>query len=81
LPFSVTFIKQSHRKFSLFIYLILSFPVLKYGGGDFLDGISYVVGATQAQNNRKLYITHTLKGNSFICQLVKDKKAKFSHRH
>ena len=58
--------------------LILSFPVLKYGGGDFLDGISYVVGATQAQNNRKLYITHTLKGNSFICQLVKDKKAKFS---
>ncbi len=58
--------------------LILSFPVLKNGGGDFLDGISYVVEATQAQNNRKLYITHTLKGNSFISQLIKDKKAKFS---
>jgi hypothetical protein len=58
--------------------LILSFPVLKNGGGDFLDGISYVVEATQEQNNRKLHITHTLKGNSFISQLIKDKKAKFS---
>ncbi len=58
--------------------LILSFPVLRNGGGDFLDGISYVVEATQAQNDRKLYIIHTLKGNSFISQLIKDKKAKFS---
>lgn len=58
--------------------LILSFPVLKNGGGDFLDGISYVVEATQVQNDRKLYIIHTLKGNSFISQLIKDKKAKFS---
>jgi hypothetical protein len=58
--------------------LILSFPVLKNGGGDFLDGISYVVEARQAQNNKKLYITHTLKGNSFISQLIEDKKAKFS---
>jgi hypothetical protein len=58
--------------------LILSFPILKNGGGDFLDGISYVVEATQEQNNRKLHITHTLKGNSFISQLIKDKKAKFS---
>ncbi|CAC9641602.1 hypothetical protein [uncultured Gammaproteobacteria bacterium] len=55
--------------------LILSFPVLKNGGGDFLDNI-YVVEAKQ--NSRKLYITHTLKGNSFIFQLIKDKKAKFS---
>lgn len=58
--------------------LILSFPVLKEGGGDFLESVSYVVEATQAQNNRKLYITHTLKGNSFIAQLIKDGKANFS---
>ncbi len=58
--------------------LILSFPVLKNGGGNFLDGISYVVEATQAPNKSNLYITHTLKGNSFISQLIKDKKAKFS---
>jgi hypothetical protein len=58
--------------------LILSFPVLKNGGGDFLEGVSYVVEATQAQDNRKLYIIHTLKGNSFISQLIKDKKAQFS---
>jgi hypothetical protein len=58
--------------------LILSFPVLKNGGGYFLNDISYVVeAATQEQNNRKLYITHTLKGNSFISKLIKDKKAKF----
>lgn len=58
--------------------LILSFPVLKNGGGDFLDGISYVVEARQEQNKRNLYITHTLKGNCFISQLIKDEKAKFS---
>lgn len=58
--------------------LILSFPVLKNGGGDFLESVFYNVEATQAQNKRKLYITHTLKGNSFISQLVKNKKAKFS---
>ncbi len=57
--------------------LILSFPVLKHGGGDFLDDISYVVEATQAQDKRNLYITHALKGNSFIAQLIKDGKAKF----
>jgi len=57
--------------------LILSFPVLKNGSGDFLENVSYVVEATQAQN-RKLYITHTLKGKSFIFQLIKAKKAKFS---
>lgn len=58
--------------------LILSFPVLKNNGGDFLENVAYMVEATQAQNKRKLYITHTLKGNSFIAQLIKDKKAKFS---
>ncbi len=56
--------------------LILSFPVLKNGGGDFLEDVSYTIEATQAQ--KKLYISHTLKGNSFISQLIKDKKAKFS---
>lgn len=58
--------------------LILSFPVLKQDNGDFLDDISYVIEATQAQDKRNLYITHTLKGNSFISQLIKDGKAKFS---
>lgn len=57
--------------------LILGFPVLKDGGGDFLESV-YIVEATQAQNSRKLYVTHTLKGNSFISQLVKKEKAKFS---
>ena len=58
--------------------LILSFPVLKNGGGDFLESVYYIAEATQAQNKRKLCITHTLKGDSFIAQLIKEKKAKFS---
>lgn len=58
--------------------LILEFPVLKTGGGNFLESVSYVVEATQAQYERKLCISHILKGNSFISQLIKDKKAKFS---
>lgn len=58
--------------------LILSFPVLKNDSGDFLEGVSYTVEATQGNNQRKLYIDHTLTGNSFITDLIKDKKAKFS---
>ncbi len=58
--------------------LILSFPVLKNGGGDFLESATYIVEATQAQEKRTLYITHILKGNSFIAELVKNEKAKFS---
>jgi hypothetical protein len=58
--------------------LILSFPVLKNGGGDFFKSVIYTVEATQAQSYRKLIITHSLKGDSFIAQLVKDGKAKFS---
>jgi hypothetical protein len=58
--------------------LILNFPVLKQDNGDFLDDVSYVVEATQAQDKRNLCITHSLKGNSFITQLIKDEKAKFS---
>ncbi len=55
--------------------LILSFPVLKKDSGDFLDSIIYI---TKAINDRKLTITHTLKGQSFIAELIKDKKAKFA---
>jgi hypothetical protein len=58
--------------------LILGFPVLKDDGGDFLGKISYSVEAIQHQNDRKLIITHTLKGNSFIAELIKNQKAKFS---
>ncbi len=58
--------------------LILSFPVIKNTGGDFLESVSYKVEATQGSNHRKLYITHTLTGGSFIAELIKDKKAKFS---
>lgn len=58
--------------------LILSFPVLKKDNGDFLQTISYSIEATQEQNNRKLHIEHTLKGGSFISQLIQDEKAKFS---
>jgi hypothetical protein len=57
--------------------LILSFPILKQNGGDFLDSIVYTVDAIQHQNDRKLIITHTLKGESFITKLVKNKKASF----
>jgi hypothetical protein len=58
--------------------LILSFPVLKQDSGDFLDSISYTAIATQYQNDRKLVITHTLKGESFIVELLKNQKAGFS---
>ena len=58
--------------------LILSFPVLKNNGGDFIDSVAYTVEATQRSDYRKLYITHTLKGNSFIFKLIRDKNAKFS---
>ena len=57
--------------------LILGFPVLRHEGGDFLDSVVYTVEATQYQNDRKLLITHTLKGNSFIAELLKSKKAAF----
>ena len=57
--------------------LILSFPVLKQDSGDFLDSITYAVDAVQLQNNRKFVVTHTLKGESFISELLKENKAKF----
>lgn len=58
--------------------LILSFPVLKQSGGDFVESVAYEVEAVQHQNSRKLIVTHTLRGDSFISQLIKDKKAVFS---
>lgn len=58
--------------------LILSFPVLKNNSGDFLKSVSYKVEATQGNNHRKLYITHTLTGNSFIAELVRSNEAKFT---
>ncbi|MDD9860023.1 MAG: hypothetical protein OXU40_06200 [Nitrospira sp.] len=62
--------------------LILDFPVLKPSGIDFAEGVSYEVGARQSDGklttDGKLTITHTLKGRSFIQQLIKDGDAKFS---
>lgn len=58
--------------------LILGFPVIKNNGGDFLESVSYKVEATQGDNHRKIYITHTLTGNSFVAELIKNRRAKFS---
>jgi hypothetical protein len=58
--------------------LILNFPVLKQDSGDFLDSIVYTVGAVQLQDNRKIIVTHALKGESFISELLRSNKAKFS---
>ena len=58
--------------------LMLNFPILKTHSGDFSDSVSYTVEATQAQNNRKLYIAHTLIGESYIAHLIKTKKAIFT---
>jgi hypothetical protein len=57
--------------------LILSFPTLKQDSSDFLESVVYTVEATQHQNARKLIVRHSLKGNSFIAELIKNKKAKF----
>ena len=57
--------------------LILSFPVLKTESGDFLESIVYTVDAVQHQNDRKLIVTHSLKGESFIAELIKNNKARF----
>lgn len=57
---------------------MLDFPVLAHDGGSFLDGVSYDV--TARQNAGNLEITHTLKGQSFIRQLVIDGDAQFSVR-
>ncbi|MDD9819943.1 MAG: hypothetical protein OXR07_03585 [Nitrospira sp.] len=56
--------------------LILDFPVLKPGGIDFAEGVSYEVEARHSDG--MLTITHTLEGRSFIRQLIKDGDATFS---
>lgn len=58
--------------------LILSFPVLQPDGGGFLESVIYTVEARRRQNARKITITHTLKNESFIAELIKNNKAKFS---
>lgn len=56
--------------------LMLDFPVLKKGGGDFKEEISYEVEATQVGGN--LQIKHTVNGNSFVRQAIESGDAKFS---
>ena len=56
--------------------LVLDFPVLQQGGGDFADEVSYTVEGEETAGEIK--ITHTLKGQSFIRRLIEDGDAKFS---
>lgn len=56
--------------------LILDFPVLREGGGDFAEEVSYKI--TASQNGKRLEIRHILQSQSFISQLVKSGDAKFS---
>ena len=56
--------------------LMLDFPVLTAGGGDFCEDVSYKVSASQKAGN--LVITHKLTGRSFVRRLVEAGKAKFS---
>lgn len=58
--------------------LILKFPSLRDGGGDFDESISYEVDAVQLSYKGELLITHTLNGQSFISDLIRNKKAKFA---
>lgn len=56
--------------------LMLDFPVLTVGGGDFCEDVAYEVSASQKAGN--LVITHKLTGRSFVRRLVEAEKAKFS---
>lgn len=56
--------------------LIMSYPILKQGCADFLEGISYEVVANQS--NKTVTIVHTLTGQSFVSKLLKYNKAQFS---
>ncbi len=56
--------------------LILDFPVLRQGGGDFVEEVSYEVEADRLAG--KITVTHRIKGQSFIRQLIEDGNAKFS---
>ncbi len=55
--------------------LILDFPVLTEGSGNFLTGVSYSVEASR--QNEVITIIHRLKGQSFIRELIQKKDAKF----
>ena len=57
-------------------HIMLDFPVLTAGGGDFSDGVSYQVEATEEAGH--LLITHKLTGESFIRELIEADQAKFS---
>ena len=58
--------------------LILDFPILRKDSSDFLTAIAYEVKAKQGDG--KLYLRHSLKGRSFISNLLEQGKAKFSVR-
>ena len=55
--------------------LILDFPVLRQESGDFVEDVSYEVKAIR--DAQKITVTHIIKGQSFIRQLVKNTNAKF----
>ncbi len=55
--------------------LILDFPVLTEGSGNFLAGVSYRVEASR--QNEAITIIHRLKGQSFIRELIQKENAKF----
>lgn len=59
-------------------HLILDFPVLQDASGDFVDAVSYEVTAIRVAD--RITVTHTLKGSSFVSQLVEQGAAKFSVR-
>ena len=56
--------------------LALDFPVLQQDGVDFVEAVSYEVVADKTAE--ELTITHTLKGQSFIRELVEENVARFS---
>jgi len=58
--------------------LILDFPILKNGGGDFSTAVSYAVEADRDRHGTQLKITHALHGRSYIRQLLEIGAAKFS---
>ena len=58
--------------------LILDFPILRKDSSDFPATIAYEVKAEQGDG--KLYLRHSLKGRSFISNLLEQGKAQFSVR-
>ena len=58
--------------------LVMDFPVLRQGGGNFVERVSYEVEADRLAG--KITVTHRIKGQSFIRQLIETGAAKFSAR-